>query len=386
MPVPVRYPGVYVEEVPPYEPIAGVATSVTAFVGDTIIGPVNDPAHIHSFREFERTFGGLSPSSPLSYAVQQFYLNGGADALIVRVQKAGDIVTDGDIVGSRESGTGIYALDKINLFNLLCIPPLDFDRDPNPRSTLDPALEYCKERNAILIVDAPAFWLTKADAETNMTAFMPRDSNAAVYFPRLRIDEDSIHIFAPCGAVCGVIARTDIEGGVWKSPSGISATLTGVRELTCQLNDSDLGELSRLGLNCLRALPMAGPAIWGARTLESAGGQISEWKYLSVRRLALFIEESVCRGLKWVTFEPNDESLWIKIRLTVNAFMLGLFRSGALEGVTTSEAYFVQCGAETTTQADLDSGVVNILVGFAPLRAAEFIVFTIRQKARNAGS
>jgi len=187
--------------------------------------------------------------------------------------------------------------------------------------------------------------------------------------------------FAPCGAVAGVFARTDTQRGVWKAPAGLDATLVGVPQLSVPLTDPENGELNPLGINCLRAMPAAGRVIWGSRTLQGNDRLASEWKYIPVRRVALYIEESLYRGTQWVVFEPNDEPLWAQIRLNVGAFMHSLFRQGAFQGTTPKEAYFVKCDKETTTQNDIDRGIVNILVGFAPLKPAEFVVIKIQQIA-----
>jgi phage tail sheath protein FI len=187
--------------------------------------------------------------------------------------------------------------------------------------------------------------------------------------------------FVPCGAVAGVMARTDTERGVWKAPAGIAATLVGVPELNVPLTDAENGELNPLGVNCLRAMPAAGRVVWGARTMRGDDRLASEWKYVPVRRTALFIEESLYRGTHWVVFEPNDEPLWAQIRLNLGSFMHNLFRQGAFQGSTPQDAYFVRCDKDTTTQNDIDLGIVNILVGFAPLKPAEFVVITIQQLA-----
>ncbi len=377
-------PSSYIEEPRGPREISPVPTSITAFVGRARRGPVDEPSPIGTFEEFKETFGGLSRSSPMSYAVQHFFLNGGRSALIVRVRARGRALTDSDIVGNRPTRTGMYALEKADLFNLLCIPPLDFTRDPDPREALAPALEYCRERRAILIVDPPLDWVTKEDAKTNIDSFIPRDPNAAVYFPRLRapdpLQKNRLDVFVPCGAVCGVMARTDAERGMWKPPAGISATVAGVSELTCELTDLELSELNSVALNCLRTVPVAGPVVWGARTLEGADSLASEWKYVPVRRLALFIEESIRRGTQWAVFEPNDEAVWLQIRVAIGAFMLGLFRQGALQGRTVADAYFVKCDSTTTTQNDIESGFINIEVGFAPLKPAEFVILRIRHR------
>ena len=182
-------------------------------------------------------------------------------------------------------------------------------------------------------------------------------------------------------ASAGVFARTDAQRGVWKAPAGTDASLNGVRELTIRVNDLENGQLNPLGVNCLRTFPVIGNVVWGARTLRGADQLASEWKYIPVRRLALFLEESLYRGIKWVVFEPNDEPLWAQIRLNVGAFMHNLFRQGAFQGTTPRNAYFVKCDKETTTQNDIDRGIVNILVGFAPLKPAEFVIIKLEQLA-----
>ena len=187
--------------------------------------------------------------------------------------------------------------------------------------------------------------------------------------------------FVPCGAVAGIFARTDSQRGVWKAPAGLEAALVNVPELTYTLTDDENGQLNPLGINCLRLFPLVGHTVWGSRTLDGADALASEWKYIPIRRLALFIEESLYRGTKWVVFEPNDEPLWAQIRLNVGAFMHQLFRQGAFQGQSPRDAYFVKCDADTTTQADRNLGIVNILVGFAPLKPAEFVVIKIQQIA-----
>jgi uncharacterized protein len=187
--------------------------------------------------------------------------------------------------------------------------------------------------------------------------------------------------FAPSGAIAGVIARTDLQRGVWKAPAGLEATINGVMGLGVKLTDAENGELNPLGVNCLRTMPAAGTVIWGARTMVGDDRLASQWKYLPVRRLALFIEESLYRGTQWAVFEPNDEPLWSQLRLNLGVFMHDLFRQGAFQGQSPKEAYFVQCDSTTTTQSDIDRGIVNVVVGFAPLKPAEFVVLYIQQIA-----
>jgi phage tail sheath protein FI len=157
--------------------------------------------------------------------------------------------------------------------------------------------------------------------------------------------------------------------------------LNGVPQLKLVLTDADNGQLNQLGINCLRSFPAAGRVVWGARTLRGADQLADEYKYIPVRRTALFIEESLFRGLQWVVFEPNDEPLWAQIRLNAGAFMQTMFRQGAFQGQSPRDAYFVKCDKETTTQNDINLGVVNVLVGFAPLKPAEFVIISIQQMA-----
>jgi phage tail sheath protein FI len=505
MPATLPYPGVYIEEVPSgVRTITGVATSITAFVGSSLRGPVNQPVRIGSFGDFERVFGSLARSSRMSYAVQQFFTNGGSDALIVRVVRtesddqqenaapataqigglsleAGNPgawgnrlsvtidadVSDGDddtlfnvtieeleAVGSetvvarevhrnvstdptsrrfvqnvlterlalpinvtavpddppsagsqafengRDGATptgdeyqstegGIRALEQADLFNLLCIPPFSAEQEV-PGSTWTSALSYIASRNrrAMLLIDPPSDWSSVDTAVADFANFpVSPNENAAIFFPYIRtadpLDENRLADFPPSGAVAGVIARTDAQRGVWKAPAGIEATLRGIPELALKLSDFDNGRLNPLGVNCLRAFPVMGRVVWGARTLRGADRLASEWKYLPVRRLALFLEESLYRGTQWAVFEPNDEPLWAQLRLAIGSFMQNLFRQGAFQGQTPRQAYFVKCDSETTTQNDINLGIVNVLVGFAPLKPAEFVVIRIQQKVED---
>lgn len=510
MPVNPTYPGVYVEEMPSVtRSIVGVATSKTAFLGRALRGPVNEPIEIKSFGDFARRFGGIWKDAPLSYAVQQYFGNGGAEAIVVRLANGGaaaryklapesgndDLLLDAADLGawgnrleikvdhqtrdkddsslfnlqvterdqdgkgvvavethrnlsldkasprhlglvlSEESallrlpdpypGTlptvrpaqtttlatrsvdgndgdpltnshyddpnlegskqGIWALENAPIFNLLCIPPYSRDTDVAD-TTWTAALTYCKKRRAMLLVDAPSDWSTKDKALKGADALtLERHENAALFFPRIHAAdpyyENRLESFAPCGAVAGVFARTDATRGVWKAPAGIEAQLSGVAKLDVSLTDAENGDLNPLGINCLRTFPTIGRVVWGARTWAGADPLASQWKYIPVRRLALYIEESLYRAIKWVVFEPNDAPLWAQIRLNIGAFMHGLFRQGAFQGSRPQDAYLVKCDSETTTQTDINNGVVNIIVGFAPLKPAEFVIIKLQQLA-----
>lgn len=506
MPVTPTYPGVYIEEIPSgVRTITGVATSITAFIGRAARGPTDEPITINNFGDFGRIFGGLWPLSTLGFAVRDFYINGGTQAIIVRLHRnaaasvidlptgaaapndflpleassvglwgnelsttvdyitkdpadvnlfnlsvleAGGVpekflnvsidplspkyvprvleqnsslvrvrkdgggqwivpnvrptatttsattgsgvdgsdLTNAEFLGSEAAKTGIYALEKADLFNLLCIPPYLANGNIDYAALLGNVASYCERRRAMLLVDPPSEWTSKDLAKAGInTGVGTTSKNAAIFFPRLRqpnlLRDNQLEDFVPCGAVAGVFARTDSQRGVWKAPAGLDASLNGVPVLSVGLTDAENGELNPLGVNCLRSLPAAGRVVWGSRTLQGNDRLASEWKYIPIRRLALFLEESLYRGTQWVVFEPNDEPLWAQIRLNLNAFMTGLFRQGAFQGSTPDKAFYVKCDAETTTQADRNLGIVNIEVGFAPLKPAEFVIIKIQQIA-----
>ncbi len=515
MPATYTYPGVYVEEIPSgVHTVTGVSTADTAFVDVFQRGPVNTPVRITSYADFVRVFGGLDPRSEAAYAIQQYYLNGGQIAWVVRVvagavdtakrslpdggsspkttlsvrtispglwgnnvqaavvnastglfnlvvrevaqvngrtqvlsaethrnlsmdktnaryavavvNAASALVQLDDVglggvpagVAATPSGdapeaafqplaggkdgtlpdsaalignptapkTGLYALDAIQpfVFNLLCLPAVAA-LAAGANTVVSAAQAYCETHRAFLILDIPPAVQTPAQMTAWMTANDGlRNRNTAVYFPRLEIpdplNENRPRNVGPSGTLAGVYARTDAGRGVWKAPAGTEADLRNATP-TYKLGDGENGGLNPLGINTVRTFPVYGNVSWGARTLDGADQRASEWKYIPVRRLALYLEESLYQGLKWAVFEPNDEPLWAQIRLNAGTFMHGLFRQGAFQGRTPRESYFVKCDRETTTQADINLGIVNIIVGFAPLKPAEFVVLKIQQMA-----
>ncbi len=289
--------------------------------------------------------------------------------------------------------TGIQALEAVDLFNLLCLPGV------TQAGILTMAVQYCQSRRAVLIVDAP---LAPPDPTKSgpqslkpdemvkyiMGPDLPKGNlgtYAAIYYPWVKAPDPlkggKVRSFSPSGMIAGLYARTDSARGVWKAPAGTDATLVGVQGVDYLLTDQENGILNPHGVNCLRIFPVFGPVSWGARTVSGDDQIGSDYKYVPVRRTALYIEESLYRGLKWAVFEPNDEPLWAQIRLNVGAFMQDLFVKGAFQGKTPRDAYFVKCDKETTTQNDINLGIVNILVGFAPLKPAEFVIVQLQQIA-----
>lgn len=274
---------------------------------------------------------------------------------------------------------GIYALDEVDTFNLMILPGI------TDAATLADTAAYCEKRRAFLIADSP-FDTNVSKMETKIKGpSLPKSINAAVYYPYIEIADPlksgQTRTMPPSGAIAGVFARTDTTRGVWKAPAGTDASIAGALGVEYTLTDDQNGVLNPIGVNCIRSLPVFGIVSWGARTLRGSDEDANEYKYVPVSRTALFLEESLFRGLQWVVFEPNDEPLWAQIRLNVGAFLQGLFRQGAFAGRSAREAYFVKCDSETTTSTDQALGRVNIIVGFAPLRPAEFVIIQLQQIA-----
>lgn len=390
MPIESTRPGVFIEEAPqsPHL-ITGVPTSITAFIGVAGSGPLQTPISITSLTEFESYFGSFTSTPELWYAVRAYFQNGGIQALIVRVRKPSRKRQSSGLRSSRTRKTGLYALERAERFNLLCLTPLRTGGEIPP-STYREALAYCREKQAILLIDSPADWepsSAPALVRQFVSELAPADNpsqrnsaNAMMYFPRIWVDDPSelgaLRMIGPSGAVAGVIARTDKTHGIWKAPAGTEATIAGVSQLPFTMTEHDMRPLNSQGINCLRLL-LDHVVVWGARTLDGHDELGSDWKYGNVRRLALYIESSITEGLTWVAFKPNGESLWTKVRQVVEDFLVRQWKDGALSGITPKEAFFVKCDQSTMTQHDLNHGRLVCLIGIAPVRPAEFITFRI---------
>lgn len=303
---------------------------------------------------------------------------GGADGGTAGAAGPGDVVP--------ASGTGgVYALSALLFprFNLLALP--DLAAQDSDLAALGTALDYCRRERAFLLVDTPTGWPTDPPAVGGLRA---QGAHGALYYPRLRQVEQTsggvtVELSLPaCGAVAGVYARIDATRGLWKAPAGLEAGIVGVSGLSANTDDVVSGRLNPRGVNVLRAFPAAGVVAWGARTLAGDDASGAEHKYVSVRRLTDHIATSLQLGTQFAVFEPNDPDLWAQVRLAVGSFMRGLFRQGAFQqSAKRSEAdsFFVVCDASNNPQSEIDLGRVNVLVGFAPLKPAEFVVVTITQ-------
>jgi phage tail sheath protein FI len=273
----------------------------------------------------------------------------------------------------RELGRGIYALDQADPVNLIVLPP--YSSGAVPRRVLGDALVYAGKRRAMLIIDPPPAWRTVGDAIAGAPGYLA-GRDVVLHFPRLRkpdpVRGGQVRDFAPSGAIAGMIARNDLNRGVWKAPAGPGAGLTGV-EPALALSPADIERLTPIGVNCIRTLPGRGTVVWGARTRS----EDPEWRYVNVRRLLLFLEESIDRGLSWTVFEPNDQTLWARVRTQTENFLYQLFRQGVFPGTKAEESFFVRCGPDTMTQDDIDQGRLIVMIGIAPVRPAEFVIFRI---------
>lgn len=274
---------------------------------------------------------------------------------------------------------------ELDIFNLLVLPEKTGGAD---RKTLwGPASVFCQRNRAFLLIDPPPSWTDHttpvsgtgaSDSIVDLRVGLVKD-HAAVHYPNLIVDEDGRRVAtSPSGAIAGLMARIDTRRGVWKAPAGIEADIRGIVGVRHAFSDGENGNLNPRAINTIRRFP-AGIVNWGARTMDGDDDTGSEYKYVPVRRLFLYLEESIYRGLHWTVFEPNGSDLWAAIRLNVGNFLNGLFRQGAFAGATASQAYFVKCDAETTTPTDRRNGIVNVIIGVAPLSPAEFVVLSFRQ-------
>lgn len=308
-----------------------------------------------------------------------------------------DVLSINDYIGDENGKAGIYALKKIAAFNILCIPPDNSNGDTDSL-VYSTAASFCVDHNAMLIIDPPVDWATEYEGGNlanislnDLGSFgAPEGRSSAIYFPRIVIEDALLNgakrTFPASGALAGQWALADTQKGVWKAPAGLTAELDGVAGLELSMSDADNGVLNPQGINCLRTFPVGGTVVWGARTLRGATALADEYRYVPVRRLLLYIMDWLEVNTRWAVFEPNDEVLWSELRLNISTFLKKLYSEGALVGEKPSDAYFVRCDAGTTTPEDQDNGIVNVQVGFSPVKPAEFVVITVQQIQQTASS
>lgn len=371
-------PGVYVEEIEiGAKPIEGVSTSTLGFVGMAEKGDLNTATIITNWGQFVEKFGRYTSDRPhLAPAVYGFFANGGSRCYVVRVQ---DAATDGDYVGTDQGPgqrTGIQCFNEIDEVNIVCIPGVT-------SSTVQKAMiTHCENmKDRFCILDS----VKGADlgaVQTQKEDVVSEKGYAALYFPWVKVDietkeNDKVKLIQdfvpPSGYVAGIYARSDIEKGVHKAPA--NEIIRGVLKIELSITKGEQEILNPKGINCIRSFPGRGIRVWGARTTASD----ALWKYINVRRLFLYLEESIEEGTQWVVFEPNDEKLWARVKQTITQFLTRVWKDGMLMGTTAEEAFFVKCDRTTMTQDDIDNGRLIVLIGVAPVKPAEFVIFRIAQ-------
>jgi len=371
-------PGVYIEEIRiNAKPIEGVSTSTTGMLGLTQKGPLNQPTLVTSFSEFQKLFGGYLDISYgdyryLPHAVEGFFQNGGQRVYINRVATIDGVVSDETILGKNSSDpsqrTGLWAFNNIDEIKILAIP------NGTSQKIQYGMIEHCENlQNRFAVLD-PKKCSSLDEIQKQRSQF--NSSYAALYYPWIKIqrpDTKEIISIPPSGHICGIYARTDQQCGVHKAPA--NEVIEGALGQEQQIPKSQQDILNPLGINTLQEFSGRGFRVRGARTISDD----SLWKYISLRRLFLYLEESIEKGTQWVVFEPNNEKLWASVKQTVSQFLTIVWKGGSLMGTTSEQAFFVKCGHDTMTQNDLDNGRLIILIGVAPIKPAEFVIFRIAQ-------
>ncbi len=323
---------------------------------------------------------GSSAMRPQNTPADDFFFLG--DDTVAGAVSAVQPGSDGTLPLNDIDYTNAFAwLDTVRDVSLIAVPGI------GSTAVADAGMNYCRNRplsDCFYIADMDRDDISLEDALQYRDDINTPNSYGAVYFPWLKsldptgLSAEPINV-PPSGFVAGMYSQIDARRGVWKAPAGTEAVLGGAVGLVTDLTDIQQGNLNKnkKSVCVIRKFPGSGIVLWGARTLSSD----PEYKYIPVRRMAIMLRVSIYNGIQWTVFEPNDEELWSQIRLNIGSFMMTLFRQGAFQGSTPSQAFFVKCDGETTTQADIDLGIVNVLVGFAPLKPAEFVVVKISQKA-----
>jgi uncharacterized protein len=372
-------PGVYAEELPSAgAPIDGVGVSVAGFVGLAPGGPVQQPVRVSSWSEFAAVFsagewdrGPFVEHAHLAHAVLGYFQNGGSACWVVRV--------------ADESERGLDALSVIDEISMVAAPDLVAAAagtdDLSLLAAQQALIAHCEMAgDRLAILDPPPQLDAAVMHEWRMNRAGYDSRSATLYWPWVVVTDPLTNrpvAVPPSGHVAGVWARVDAQRGVHKAPA--NEVVRGVVDLASHITASEQAPLNSVGVNCMRAFAGRGIRIWGARTLSSD----PEWRELGVRRLVTHVSDTIARGTGWATFEPNDERLWLQLRVAVANYLTRLWRDGALVGRVPAEAFFVKCDEDTNPRSVIEAGQLVIEVGLALAHAAEFVVFRISH-ARSA--
>ncbi len=350
----IKSPGIFIEEIRIQpQPIEGVNTSNAAFLGETQMGPTN-PTLVTSWVDYQRVFGGyFGAVKYLPYAIEGFFLNGGKRCYV------------SSITGS-DYTSALCKLEVIDEVSIVYAPNAQAEA-----GLAHELISHCERlKNRFAILDS-----VKGQDPSNVTK--PEESSfAALYYPWIYVKEKGtgqLRLIPPGGHVAGIYARNDIEKGVDKAPA--NQIVKGAVDLELTMKSHQQDSIILQGINCIRKLEGRGIRVWGARTLSSD----PEWKYVNVRRLMIYLEQSIKKGTAWVTFEPNNAATWAKVKAQTENFLTQTWKAGMLLGTSAKEAYFVHCDQTTINQNDLDNGRINILIGLAATKPAEFIILRITQ-------
>jgi hypothetical protein len=364
-------PGVYVEEVPgASKPIEAVGTSTVGFIGESKKGPVNQVVFCPNWTTFTKNFGDFADSEHLAHAIYGFFNNGGSRCFVLNVGTGAADKRPARFIGfdkgPGERG-GLHSFEEVEEIAIVAAPG-----QTNPAIT-DAVLTHCeKMRYRFAVLDSPET-IEKGGVDKLPK---PRDSKyGAYYFPWIEVyDPQKGNIFVPpSGHVCGIYARSDAERGVHKAPA--NEIVRGALGLKFSITKGEQDILNPKGINCIREFKNRGIRVWGARTISSD----PEWRYVNVRRLFNMVEHSIENGTQWCVFEPNDQKLWKKVSRNITAFLLRVYRDGALFGASPDQAFYVKCDEETNPPEVIDAGQMVCEIGMCPVKPAEFVIFRIGQ-------
>src|SRR6266702_4272901 len=364
-------PGVYVEEVEAgSRPIEGVGTATAAFVGLAEKGPVNAPTLVTNWSQFSQAFGGFLEGSYLAHSVYGYFLNGGGSAYIVRIGADGHAPSaQAELPSAKDKSLAGY--------RVLALEGGQPGNDIQVKAVQLAMIAHCELMgDRVAILDAPPGLNAQQIREWRVDKAGYDSKYATLYWPWVKVFDPlagQANFVPPSGHMAGIWARSDDTRGVHKAPA--NEVVRGAISLELQVTKSEHDLLNPQGINVIRAFPGRGIRVWGARTLSSDPA----WRYINVRRLFNYIEGSILLGTQWVVFEPNDMALWERVKRTISAFLVRVWRDGALFGATPSEAFYVKCDGEVNTAETIDAGQLIVEIGIAPVKPAEFVVFKIAQ-------